>query len=666
MPDNLPRRAPFFGRHKDIDQVLRALGFDERGWGVVIDGVAGIGKTALAVESAYRAKELGLFDAFVFVSAKQKRLEPDGIKAETRVATTLDEFVNETARTLSKSSIAQLMGENKHRALIDVLRPMRTLLIYDNLETLSNEEQEALANWLRFLPQGCKAILTSRRRGGKGALWLRLEKLDWQTARAIIEHESEQEMRLAEKVIQAGELRWRALYEETGGSPLALIWTLGLMRVRRLSFDDALKLLRQGASQGSDLQKFIFEEASREVGPSDKVLLNALSLFAPSASSEALMVVANLMRPTLETALERLIALSLVDVMIHNERYCLHSLARTYIRDELLVDTETSRETEMRFARYWVDYARRYGGEEKESYKKYYRLEEEWTNLDVSAKWLWQKAALVNDKIGDVIAAQLMVDLGGVLSQFLWFAGRWDEGVQLGEWAYYLAEAMKDWRNAGRRAYDVVAIYNSRARIADTEAWTVKCAKAWEKGGSKHEQAVASRMLGEIAKQSKRYGEAERLYIQALKIWRELSDDREASTVLTSLSGLAHDRKDHAQAEQYGLEALELARKTDQKEEQATYSGNLGVLALERKHWSKAREWFEQELPLAKEVGRQSLIAQAQYGLACVFEGEGQIDLALPLAQDALEIYKRLQHKNLAEAKQLVERLSVNTKQRGE
>jgi hypothetical protein len=113
IPDNLPRRAAFFGRDKEMDRVLGALGPEERGWGVVIDGIGGIGKTALAVEAAYRCKERGLFEAFIFVSAKQKRLKPSGIKAEVRAATTLDEFVNETARALGRPGIAKLTDEDK-------------------------------------------------------------------------------------------------------------------------------------------------------------------------------------------------------------------------------------------------------------------------------------------------------------------------------------------------------------------------------------------------------------------------------------------------------------------------------------------------------------------------------------------------------------------------
>jgi hypothetical protein len=53
VPNNLPRRASFFGRDKDKDVVMRALSPEDRTWGVLIDGIGGIGKTSLAVESAH-------------------------------------------------------------------------------------------------------------------------------------------------------------------------------------------------------------------------------------------------------------------------------------------------------------------------------------------------------------------------------------------------------------------------------------------------------------------------------------------------------------------------------------------------------------------------------------------------------------------------------------
>ena len=72
----------------------------------------------------------------------------------------------------------------------------------------------------------------------------------------------------------------------------------------------------------------------------------------------------------------------------------------------------------------------------------------------------------------------------------------------------------------------------------------------------------------------------------------------------------------------------------------------------------EAREWFEKALKVANELGLNWLIAQARYGLARVYHAEGRADLALPLAQEALKIYERLQHRDLAAGRELVDRLT--------
>jgi hypothetical protein len=415
IPNNLPRRAAFFGRAKEMDVVLRALSPADRTWGVLVDGIGGIGKTALAIEAAHRAQDAGAFDAFVFVSAKQNILAPSGIRELAPAARTLDDFLNETARVLGQIGIPKLSSDEKRRALLDALRATRALLIYDNLETLSKEEQEAMADFLRGLPQGCKAIITSRRRGGEGAVWLRVEKLDWDAARGIIENQMSLDEGLATKLRRV-ESRWQELYDETNGSPLALVHTLGLMRVRAaLTFDGALEMLR--GNRDADLQRFIFQEARNELTTNDKTALGALSFFVPSATFEAWMQVANLSRNALETTIDRLSALSLVDVLAEQERYTLHPLTRAFVRDELLADANIAREMGMQSARYWVSYAKRYGAH----YITYERLEVEWANLDATMDWLWEMAAIEGDAVEDEHkpATRMLVNLTGRLSEFL-------------------------------------------------------------------------------------------------------------------------------------------------------------------------------------------------------------------------------------------------------
>jgi hypothetical protein len=417
IPNNLPRRQAFFGRTTEMDKVMRAINPADRTWGVLVDGIGGIGKSAIAIEAAHLSQEKNLFDAFVFVTAKTKVLEPGGIKELNPPARTLNEFLNETSRVLGQSGIAKLAGDEKRRVLIDVLRSIRTLLIYDNLETLSKEEQEGIADFLRELPQGCKAIITSRWRGGEGGVWLRVEKLDWDAALDIIKNQMSLDEGLSKKMNHVGQARWQELFDEIKGSPLALVHTMGLMRVRAtLTFDGALELLR--GNRDDDLQKFIFQEARKELTENDKAALGALSFFVPSATFEAWMEVANLSRNVLESTVDRLGALSLVDVLIGEERYAVHPLTRTFVRDELLADKNIAYETCMRFTQNWVNYTDKYGGSSR-NYKHFNLLEREWMNLEAAANWLWGTANVENNSIGEESAARLFVRFTRSVERFL-------------------------------------------------------------------------------------------------------------------------------------------------------------------------------------------------------------------------------------------------------
>ncbi|MEH1770548.1 MAG: tetratricopeptide repeat protein [Nostoc sp.] len=107
----------------------------------------------------------------------------------------------------------------------------------------------------------------------------------------------------------------------------------------------------------------------------------------------------------------------------------------------------------------------------------------------------------------------------------------------------------------------------------------------------------------------------------------------------------------------YYKQALAIGEKLGNKANQAACCSSLGLLALDRDRPTEARPWYERELALAQEVGRQSLVADAQGGLARVLEKEERYAEALPLALAALEIRERLREEGLDFSRQLVERL---------
>ncbi len=667
IPDNLPRYSHvFIGRKDEIKRCLAALDPEERGWGVAIDGVGGMGKTALALEVAYLARKEALFDAYLFASAKTTHLSPDGVRQETLALSSLDAFCREFARVLGKNEIVQMSDATKRRsALLDALRGRRVLLIWDNLETLTLEERNQIAEFLRKLPIPNKAIITSRRRTGESALTIRLDKLLFPEAVGLMKQVGQRQPRVARELGRVRETGQQLLYDAAGGNPLALEWTLGFIAQKGYSFETALKQLRNGA-KSTDLYSFLFADAVQGLADADRALLSAFSVFFAPVRVEALGDVTGQPLMEIRTSLERLVALSLVnDDDWGGERYGLHPLTRAYVSVALRETTTSStpklEPTAQRQAlRYWVDYAQKYGGR-SQNYKTFDKLEAEWQNLEGVANTLRELSGIPGS-LQDREAAQMLIDLQRALRNFLNFRGYWDERIRLSEWCYQVAEALGKWSYAGWGAYDVAWVHYLRGETDRAATWTDRMAVAMEKGGSRRDRATVSHFQGLIAEQRGNYEEAERYHQEALAAYRELGQEQDEANILNNLGSVTYKQGQYDRAENYYQQSLAIYEKLENKEYSATVYGNLGLLALDRDRPQEARTLYERELTLAQEVGRQNLVADAQLGLARVLEREGRYSEALELAQQALQIYEPLRSSNLGFARNLVARLQQKVK----
>lgn len=668
LPDNLPRyNDVFVGRKQEIARCLEALSPEERGWGVTIDGIGGMGKTALALEVAHLAREQALFDAYLFVSAKTTWLSAEGVREETLALSSLDSFCREFAKGLGQTDIVKMTdATERRRALLDALRGRRTLLIWDNLETLNAEERDMIAEFLRKLPTPNKAIITSRRRTGESAVTIRLDRLLEAEALELMTEKGRSHPRLAQELNATKPEILTALYEASGGNPLALDWTLGQVADKGYSISVALERLRN-AAKSPDLYGFLFADAAQTLSGNDRTVLCALVVFLTPAKTSALADATDLAITEIQVSLERLVTLSLVNDL-DGERFGLHPLTRTYILAAVdgtdtvgtapLSGIRFDSAAQRKVLRYWVDFAQKYGGEHKDAYKTHDKLEAEWQNLEGVATTLREMAG-IPDVLKDPQAAQMLIDLEDALSKFLFFRGYWDEHLRLSEWLYQAGKALGQWSDAGRGVYHIAWIYYYRGEAEQAANWVDQMAEAMERGGSRRDKANVIRLQGKIAEQSQDWAEAEHLYQETLAIYRELKDERWEASALNNLGEVARSQGNNDRAESYYKQALMIAEKTGVAELQIICCGCLGRLALVRDCLSEARPWYERELALAQEVGRQDLLAHAQAGLARVLEEEGCYAEALPLAQSALEIRERLRvrDQNLDFSRRLVERL---------
>ena len=110
-----------------------------------------------------------------------------------------------------------------------------------------------------------------------------------------------------------------------------------------------------------------------------------------------------------------------------------------------------------------------------------------------------------------------------------------------------------------------------------------------------------------------------------------------------------------AEAEKNFEEAIRIALENQNKEEISIYKGNLANFLLKQKDWQKAIGLASDSLRLAEELGSQEEIARENLHLAIAYLnlGDGK-PRGLKASQKAVEIYRRLRHKALPDAKAIL------------
>jgi hypothetical protein len=327
-PNNLPRLHFFFGRDKELAKIADALSPKTRTWGALIDGPGGIGKTSLAIRAAELAPA-GQFQRILFLSSKERRMTGDGErKLSDFVVPGYLDMLNEIARLLKQPELAKQPEADRARLVIDALEPTQALLILDNLESLPKCQQNQLFEFLSQLPQGCKAIATSRRRTDVDARIIRLEKLDQQAALALLA-ELAADRPLLEKASEADRIH---LYEETGGSPLLLRWIAGqLGKSRCRTISSSLEFLRNAPGDNDPLE-FIFGDLLETFTESETKILAALTYFTTLMKVTFIAEVGGISGTAAQTALGDLAGRALVVPDKEEENFALVPMVADFLR----------------------------------------------------------------------------------------------------------------------------------------------------------------------------------------------------------------------------------------------------------------------------------------------------------------------------------------------
>ncbi len=632
---NLPRLPfGFYGRKKELEDIAEALAPGARTWGALIDGPGGMGKTALAI----RAAELtppGQFERIIFVTAKKNELTPEGAKklANFSVPDYLA-MLSVVARQMDLTEFGKVPEAERPAELQKALQNVRVLLIFDNLETLTEEDRDKLNDFLNRLPGACKAIITSRRRQEAYASIVRLESIEEDAAYDIIN-----ELARKNKLLTAADQdQRRSLFLTTGGNPLLIRWVAGqLGRGGCKTIPDALNLLHTAKTKNDPLE-FIFGDLAVDFTENEARVLAALSHFTCFLDAKFIAALAGLDEPAAQEALDSLTNRALVNSDAEAARYAIIPLVAPYLKRARPEVVKLTGDNLCGWARMTI------GQNGNQKFDSFVNLEAVWPQIIAAWPLLLE---------GDNARLQLVCN---ALMDFMNCSGHWDEMVFFFRQAEEKAVAAKDLRSAGWRAYHIGFVCHLVGQAADVIACADRAEKYWEEAGATNrEKAFAIRLHGIGDRLGRNYPAAITAFTRAFDLYK--SGAQESEDIAIILNDLAGAQRLDGRLEEAGRnyrEALRVAGVVGYAEGIAFITGNLAGLALDREQWKEAEDLARQSLALGEKVQRKEVAALDRARLAKALARQGRKHEALPYIRDAVEILARLRHRELHMAQEIL------------
>ena len=486
---------------------------------------------------------------------------------------------------------------------------------------------------------------------------------------------------LAPSVIDREEQKAHDLVHAVGGLPLALTLMGNYLRMHAYSgqtrrIDTALARLSNEEERlqiseprgpverhpslpaGTPLSLFsVFAVTDQQLDEQARAALYALSVFPPKPSSfseESALAVANCPVDTLDALFDAGLLESSV-----SGRYTLHQAIADYAQLHLQETTASER-----MVSYFTGFA--------EAHKKDYELLEQESNVILAtleiAFGLGRWAPLVRCACA---FAPFLLSRGiyAVAEQHLQRA--YDAAMTLGD-SYgitsslmYLGQIAQKQGNYGQAETSFHEGLALARRIEDRELISALLADlgwvTWKQGnyslseahlregmilarqlGNRERISGLLETLGSVAASRGDYALSEKYLQEGLELARKIGDREQICTILINLGATAGEQGNYAQEEAYYQEGLVLARQIGHREWISLLLMNLGEMIAEQGNTEQAEKYFQQGLLLARQIGHREWISVLLLNLGSMLQKQRNYTRAEAYLQEGLTLAKQL------------------------
>ena len=575
-----PRQLPadtraFTGRQSEIDRLVELAGdASNLGGGTIsisaIDGMAGVGKTALAVHAARQVAEL-FPDGQLFVDLQGYDLRAEPVSTVDALAVLL--------RSLGVPLHGIPASEPERAALLrDRLAGTRTLLVLDNAANAAQVRP--------LLPgtAGCLVIVTSRRRlpGLDDAIPLDLSVLPIQDAIALLRAVAGPERPATEESLAE-------IVELCGRIPLAIRITATRLRHHRtLTIGELVRQLRDGHARLAALADDDRSLAAAFQGSYERLDAKSQRLFRllgviPGQDFDAY-AAANLLQSDYRSAAYLLETLLDHNLLIQHTagRYRFHDLVRDYARSlsagESTADREDAEAALIHLLDYYDHTARAVSDVPQEHIVSDRATGTRAPRTAPQPVAREERMAWLRTERDNIVAAishaashdqeLRAINLTEALAFLFYLDGPWATGVALFRAAVTLAGKRGEAVMEADLLTRLAALLRCQGDYRGAVEVFQKASYLYEAAGELRCHAAQLNSLCFAYVDLADYAAATRYGARALEIFRELKDRNREGVVLRTL-GMACAPADPAASIEYFTEALTIAVALGRREQQA-------------------------------------------------------------------------------------------------
>lgn len=318
----------FLVRTEYCEKIMKGLNYS-RAAVVSLTGIGGVGKTALATWAVREAYKNQKYTYIVSITAKDRELTASGIQSLPQSLTVLDDLLNAIAEVMGFPELKNVDQVSKEKELRSLLENENALLFVDNLETTSDN---GIIDFLNDLPDGVKAIVTSRRSVIKVSVYpievgplTETETISYVNSLLAISRYS--------YCSGLSQVEIERIGAACNGIPLAIKWMIS--RCKTMSeLISQTELMANTSTNSSELLEFSFRRIFAEMSNVEQNIMQVLSLIDNppiEAIIHALKEEEGKVLDALDTLVQDTIVYSIFDQELKTYRYSILTLTRNYL-----------------------------------------------------------------------------------------------------------------------------------------------------------------------------------------------------------------------------------------------------------------------------------------------------------------------------------------------